>query len=219
MKELPIIIKADVQGSAEVLADTLAKLVGRQGQDPDHPLRASARSTSRTCCSRRRRTRSSSPSTCGRIGTPRRSPNREARRHPAALGHLQRHRRDEEGDDGPARADVQGSPHRRRRSAQHLQGAEVRHDRRLHGHRRPHHARRAIPRRGCCATTSSIYEGKIGSLRRFKDDVSEVKAGLRVRHRLRPVQRHQGRRHHRSVHDGARRHAASIDGYAAFRSA
>ena len=30
-----------------------------------------------------------------------------------------------------------------------------------------------------------VYEGKIGSLRRFKDDVSEVKAGLRVRHRLR----------------------------------
>ena len=28
-----------------------------------------------------------------------------------------------------------------------------------------------------------VYEGKIASLRRFKDDVSEVKSGLRVRHR------------------------------------
>ena len=44
-----------------------------------------------------------------------------------------------------------------------------------------------------------VYEGKIGSLRRFKDDVSEVKAGLRVRHRLREVQRHQGRRRHRGL--------------------
>ena len=51
-----------------------------------------------------------------------------------------------------------------------------------------------------------VYEGKIGSLRRFKDDVSEVKAGLRVRHRLRQIQRHQGRRRHRGVRDGARRH-------------
>ena len=38
MKELPIIIKADVQGSAEVLADTLDEAVGREGEDPDHPL-------------------------------------------------------------------------------------------------------------------------------------------------------------------------------------
>ena len=50
-----------------------------------------------------------------------------------------------------------------------------------------------------------VYEGKIGSLRRFKDDVSEVKTGLRMRHRLRAVQRHQGRRPHRSLRDGAGR--------------
>ena len=39
MKELPIIIKADVQGSAEVLADTLTEADRREGQDPHHPLR------------------------------------------------------------------------------------------------------------------------------------------------------------------------------------
>ena len=44
-----------------------------------------------------------------------------------------------------------------------------------------------------------VYEGKIGSLRRFKDDVSRGQGRLRVRHRLRAVQRHQGRRHHRGV--------------------
>ena len=50
-----------------------------------------------------------------------------------------------------------------------------------------------------------VYEGKIGSLRRFKDDVSEVKSRLRVRHRLREVQRHQGRRRDRSLRHGASR--------------
>ena len=42
-----------------------------------------------------------------------------------------------------------------------------------------------------------VHEGKIGSLRRFKDDVSRGQDRLRVRHRLRHVQRHQGRRRHR----------------------
>ena len=44
-----------------------------------------------------------------------------------------------------------------------------------------------------------IFEGKISSLRRFKDDVSEVKVGHGVRHRLRQVQRPQGRRHDRGL--------------------
>ena len=65
-----------------------------------------------------------------------------ARRHPSALGHLQRDRRDEEGDDRTPRTDIQGSPHRRGRRAQYVQGAEVRHDCRLHGHRGAHHPRR-----------------------------------------------------------------------------
>ena len=48
-----------------------------------------------------------------------------------------------------------------------------------------------------------VFEGKIASLRRFKDDVSEVKTGLRVRYRAAELQRHQGRRRHRGLHDGA----------------
>ena len=55
-----------------------------------------------------------------------------------------------------------------------------------------------------------VYEGKIGSLRRFKDDVSEVKAGFECGIGFEQVQRPQGRRHHRSVRDGAgRRHRLS----------
>ena len=50
-----------------------------------------------------------------------------------------------------------------------------------------------------------VYEGKIGSLRRFKDDVERSQDRLRVRHRLRQVQRPQGRRRHRGVRDGAGR--------------
>ena len=177
MKELPIIIKADVQGSAEVLADTLAKLSddkvkiriihsGVGAVNESDVLLGSASKAIIIALQRAARSQ--------RRG--RRQPR--GRRHPPALGHLQRDRRDEEGDGRAARADLQGSPPRRRRGARHLQGAEVRHHRRLHGHRGPHHARRATRRRACCATTSSIYEGKIGSLRRFKDDVSEVKTGF-----------------------------------------
>ena len=44
-----------------------------------------------------------------------------------------------------------------------------------------------------------VFEGKISSLRRFKDDVAEVKVGDGVRHRLRQVQRPQGRRHDRGL--------------------
>ena len=67
--------------------------------------------------------------------------------------------------------------HRLGRGARHVQGAEVRHDRRLHGHRGPHHARRRHQAR-LLRDNVVVYEGKIGSLRRFKDDVSEVKAGF-----------------------------------------
>ena len=154
MKELPIIIKADVQGSAEVLADTLTKLTdekvkiriihaGVGAVNESDVLLASA---------------SNAIIIAFNVRPDRNAEDIAARERVdirAALGHLQRHRRDEEGDDGPARSDLQGSPDRRRRGAQHLQGAEVRHDRRLHGHRGPHHARRRHARRGCCATTSS----------------------------------------------------------------
>ena len=70
VKELPLIVKADVQGSAEVLADTLTKLSDERSRSASS-ARASARSTSRTCCWRRRRMRSSSASTSAPTATPR----------------------------------------------------------------------------------------------------------------------------------------------------
>ena len=50
-----------------------------------------------------------------------------------------------------------------------------------------------------------VHEGKIGSLRRFKDDAREVASGLRVRHRPRELPGRQGRRRHRGLRDGGGR--------------
>ena len=116
---------------------------------------ASARSTSRTCCWRRRRTRSSSASTSGRTATPQDVADREQvdiRLHSVIYNVTDEMKKAMTGLLDPT---LQGSADRRRRSARHLQGAEVRHHRRLHGHRGAHHPRPATRRRGCCATTWS----------------------------------------------------------------
>ena len=204
MKELPIIIKADVQGSAEVLADTLAKLTDEKvkiriihsgvgavnesdvllgvGVERDHHR------VQRAARSQRRGDRGA-----------------RARRHPPALGHLQRHRRDEEGDDRacssrPSRKSGSASP----KSAT---SSRCRSSARSPAAWSPKAASRApaTRRRGCCATTSWSTKARSARCAGSRTMSSEVKAGLRVRHRLRQVQRPQGRRRHRSVRDGARR--------------
>ena len=48
-----------------------------------------------------------------------------------------------------------------------------------------------------------VHTGKIGSLRRFKDDVSEVQDRHGVRHHARELRRRQAGRHHRSVRDAS----------------
>ena len=171
MKELPIIIKADVQGSAEVLADTLTKLTDEKvkiriihagvGAVNESDVLLASASNAIIIAFNVRPDRNAEEIADARAG-----------RHPAALGHLQRHRRDEEGDGRPARSDLQGSADRRRRGARHLQGAEVRHDRRLHGHAKAASPARATRQARLLRDNVVVYEGKIGSLRRFKDDVS-----------------------------------------------
>ncbi len=66
MKELNIILKADVHGSVEVLSDLLGKALATTRSGSRCCTPAWARSPRRTCCWRRRRTRSSSASTCDR---------------------------------------------------------------------------------------------------------------------------------------------------------
>jgi translation initiation factor IF-2 len=65
IKELPIILKADVGGSAEVLTEALQKLSNEKVK-VRVILPAWAPSTRATCCWRRPPTQSSSASTCGR---------------------------------------------------------------------------------------------------------------------------------------------------------
>ena len=183
MKELPIIIKADVQGSAEVLADTLSKLTRRQGRRSRSSTRASAPSTSRTCCWPPR----PNAIIIGFNVRPDRNAADVAERERVDIRHhsviYNVDRRDEEGDGRAARAD-----------ASRKSGSASPQVRDLF----------KVPKfgtiAGCmvidgritrCGDAQArllrdnvvVQEGKIASLRRFKDDVSEVQGRLRVRHR------------------------------------
>ena len=177
MKELAIIIKADVQGSAEVLADSLVQALRREDQGQGHPLgRRRHQRVGRAAGHRVERHRHRLQRAAG----PQRRRRRRAREggHPPPLGHLQRDRGDPEGDDRPARADHQGSaarqrrrcatPSRCRRSAPSPAAWSATAASRA----------RATPRRACSATTSSSGKASSRSLKRFKDDVSEVKTGF-----------------------------------------
>ena len=177
MKELPIIIKADVQGSAEVLADTLSKLT-----DERVKIRII----------RFRRRRDQRIGRAARLGVQRdhhrvqraaRSQRRRDRRARERVRTIRLHSVIYNVTDEMKKAMTGLSirPSRKYgwgfvRSAT-PSGPEVRNDRRLHGQRAPHHARRDTQAR-LLRDNVVVYEGKIGSLRRFKDDVSEVKAGF-----------------------------------------
>ena len=190
LKELPIIVKADVQGSAEVLGDTLAKLSDEKVKvriihsgvgaiNESDVLLATASNAIiigfnvRPGSQRRRRRRA-----------------REGR-HPAPLDHLQRRRRDEEGDDRAARSDFQGSADWRRSGPRDVQDAEVRDDCRLHGHRRIDQALRRYP-----GPPAARWRGGLRGQDRLAAPLQGRRVRsqdrLRMRDRLREVQRHQG---------------------------
>ncbi len=161
-KELALIIKADVQGSAEVLADTLQKLSDEKTKIKIIHSGVGAINESDVLLA--------SASNAIVIGFNVRPGSQRGRRrgaregrHPPPHGHLPRDRRDQARHGGPARPDLQGRAHRRRHRPRDVQGAEDRHHRRLHRQRGRHHAARATRRRACCATTSS--SGKASSPR------------------------------------------------------
>ena len=154
MKELPIIVKADVQGSAEVLADTLTKLTDEKVKIRIIHSGVGAINESDVLLA--------SASNAIIIGFNVR-PDRNAadvaerekvdiRLHSVIYNVTDEIKKAMAGLLEPTLKEVRlGAA----AGARDLQGAEDRHDRRLHGHRRPHHARRATRRRACCATTSS----------------------------------------------------------------
>jgi translation initiation factor IF-2 len=102
LKELAIIIKADVQGSAEVLADTLAKLSDERVKVRIIHSGVGAINESDVLLAT-----ASKAMIIGFNVKPDRNAaevaEREEGRNPPALGHLQRDRRDQEGHDRPAR--------------------------------------------------------------------------------------------------------------------
>ena len=68
----------------------------------------------------------------------------------------------------------------------------------------------APPRCGWSATGTVVWTGRIGSLRRFKDDVQEVEEGLECGDRARGLPGRQGRRRARGVRDQAGREDAGV---------
>ena len=207
MKELPIIIKADVQGSAEVLADTLTKLTdekvkiriihaGVGAVNESDVLLASASNAIIIAFNVRPDRNAEDIAARERV---------DIRQHSVIYNVTDEMKKAMTGLLDPTFKEVR------------LGVAEVRNTFKV-----PKFGTIA----GCMVTEGRItragdtqarllrdnvvvYEGKIGSLRRFKDDVSEVKAGFECGIGFERVQRPQGRRPHRGVRDGARRRSTA----------
>ena len=157
MKELNIILKADVQGSVEVLGDMLGRLSNDKVRSEVAALRH--RRDHRDGCAaglgvERHHHRIQRASGAQGAGTGRAGEGR----HPPALDHLRTAGRDQARHDRPARADHQGNLPGPRRGARDLPHSEGRDDCRLPRERRA--ASSAIPRCGCCATTWSCSKEK-----------------------------------------------------------
>jgi translation initiation factor IF-2 len=87
-----------------------------------------------------------------------------------------RRRRGPAGDGGPALAGGEGAVPGPRRGPSGLQRAQGRHHRGLRGGRRVRC--RGSSRSGCSATQAHLRRASLASLKRFKDDVREVKEGF-----------------------------------------
>ena len=160
MKEMPIIVKSDVQGSAEVLADTLTKL-----SDDKVKIRIIRSGVGAINESDVLLASASNAIVIGFNVRPDRNAADVAEReevdvrlHSVIYAVTDEIKKAMEGMLEP---DLQGSAARLGRGARGLQGAEDRRDRRLHGHRRHASPARATRGRGCCATTSSCTRARL----------------------------------------------------------
>ena len=129
-KELNLVVKADVAGSLEALADEIARLPHEQVHGQHHPRRR--RRHHRVRRDARRGLRRGGHRLQRAPGRQRRAGRRPGgRRDPHLLGDLQDRRGAARGDGGHARGRRGRGADRHRRGARDLQGLARRHDRRL----------------------------------------------------------------------------------------
>ena len=174
-RNCPIILKADVGGSAEVLTRHPAEALHRQGHDARDPLRRGRHQRIATCCS----PSASNAIIIGFNVRPERNAAAAAeqekvdiRLHTIIYKLMDEMKKAMTGLLAPVFKEVYRGK------------AEVREVFRVtkvgtvagcHGHRWQDHARFAD---ALLRDNVVVHTGKIGSLRRFKDDVSEVRAGM-----------------------------------------
>ena len=177
VKELPLIVKADVQGSAEVLADTLTKL-----SDEKVKIRIIRSGVGAINESDVLLASASNAIIIGFNVRPDRNAQDMAEREQVDIRlHSVIYNVTEEiqkAHGRHARPDVQGSA--ARHAPKCARSSRCRRSAPSPAAWSPTAASRAPAsrRRACCATTSSCTKARFRSLRRFKDDVSEVKTGF-----------------------------------------
>ncbi len=195
-KELSVVLKADVQGTCEAARDALEKLSTEEvvlkvlssgvGAITENDVNLAAASGAIVVGFNVR----PDPSA-------RRAVGQRRHRDPHLLDHHGDARRREGGDGGPLAAD------RRARSCSVARRSERPSRFPRSGRSRAPMCSKArsceTPIAGSCAMAVQIYQGTVGSLRRFKDDVKEVTNGMECGIGVDDLQRHQGRRRDRDL--------------------
>jgi translation initiation factor IF-2 len=173
VKEVKVVLKADVQGSVEALSAALKNL-----STPQVGVNVIQSGVGGITESDITLAKASSAVVIGfnvrPAGKAQQLADQEERGHQALPGHLRRHRRRQEGHGGHAGPGHAREGHRARRGAPgvpHPQGRHVAGSAVLDG---------KITRKSQVRLVRDsvvIYTGRIGSLRRFKEDASEVEKG------------------------------------------
>ena len=175
IKSLALIVKADVQGSYEALANALTKLSTDEVKVNIVHAAVGGITESDVNLALASKAVIIGFNTRADVG---RAQARRAfgRRHPLLQHHLRSGRRDQGGAVRHAGAGKEGKPARPGRSARGVQDLEGRHGRRLLCARR--RGAPWIEGSGAARQRRRSYDGELDSLKRFKDDVREVKAGF-----------------------------------------
>ena len=205
MKELPIIIKADVQGSAEVLADTLTKLSDERVKIRIIHSGVGAINESDVLLGA-----ASNAIVIGFNVRPDRNAADVAEREKVdiRLHSVIYNVTDEmkKAMAGPARPDAQGSAASARPRCARCSRCRSSAPSPAAWSPKGASRARATRRRACCATTWSSTRARSARCAASRTTCREVKAGFECGIGFEKLQRHQGRRRHRGVRRRARRH-------------